>query len=59
MKATSGRTIYPNIDMIQWWKIEKSVSDHNYPVGVFPFVFQTIFDDDFCQMGCVISNPSS
>jgi hypothetical protein len=44
--------------MIQRSKIEKSTSHQNYPAGVFPFVFQEISEDDFCQTGYVLSNPS-
>jgi len=57
-KATSRRTTYPKISMIQRWKREKSVGDQNYPAGEFPFVFQETSDDDFCQMNYVPSNPS-
>jgi hypothetical protein len=30
----------------------------NCPVGVFPFIFQEMSNDDLCQMDCVPSNPS-
>jgi hypothetical protein len=59
MKATSRCTTYPKIGMLQQWKREKSVGDQNCPTGVFPFVFQKIADDEFYQMDCVPSNPSS
>jgi hypothetical protein len=58
MKATSRRTTYPKLGMIQRWKRETTAGDQNCPVGVFPFVFQEISDDDFCQTNCVPSNPS-
>jgi len=58
MKATSRRTIYTRMSMIQWWKREKSVDDQNCLAGVFPFVFQEISDDDICQSNCVPSSPS-
>jgi hypothetical protein len=59
MKATFRRTTYPKINMIQQWKREKSVGNQNCHAGVFPFVFQEIYDDDLCQTDYVPSNPSS
>ena len=58
MKATSRRTTYTKIGMIQRWKREKSVGEQNYLAGVFPFIFQETSDDDLCQMNYVPSNPS-
>jgi hypothetical protein len=57
MKETSRRITYPKINMIQLWKREKSVGDQNCSIGVFPFVFHEISDDDFCQMDCVLFDP--
>jgi hypothetical protein len=31
----------------------------NCPASVFPFVFQEISDEAFCQMKCIPSKPSS
>jgi hypothetical protein len=59
MKATFKRITYPKIDMIQQWKREKSIGNQNCHAGVFPFVFQKIYDDDLCQTDYVPSNPSS
>jgi hypothetical protein len=56
MKATSRRTPYPQLDMIQRWKREKLVDDQNNSAGVFPFVFYEIYDDYFYQTDCVLSN---
>jgi hypothetical protein len=58
MKTTSRRTIYPQTDTIQRCNRDKSAGDQNCPAGVFPFVSQEMSDDDFCQMHCVLSNPS-
>jgi len=58
MNATSRRTTYPKIGILQQWKREKSVGNKNCPAGVFSFFFQEIADDEFCQMDCVPSNPS-
>jgi hypothetical protein len=58
MKATSRRTLYPRMSMIQRWKREKSAGDQTALQVHFLFFFQEMFDDDFCQMDCVPSNPS-
>jgi hypothetical protein len=58
MKATSSRTTYPNMSMIQWWKREKSVGDQTALQVHFLFVFQVISYDAFCQMDCVPYDPS-
>jgi hypothetical protein len=58
MKATSRRTTYPKIGMIQRLKRAKSVGDQNYHAGVFTFGFQETSNDDFCQTDYVPSNPS-
>jgi hypothetical protein len=44
--------------MIQRWKREKSAGDQNCSAELFPFVFQKISDDDFCQTDFVPSNLS-
>jgi len=44
--------------MIQRWKREKSVGDQTALQVYFLFVFQAIYDDDFCQKDCDPSNPS-
>jgi hypothetical protein len=59
MKETARRNTYPKIAMIQRWKREKSAGDQNFSAGIFPFVFQDTFDDDFCSMDYLPSNPSS
>ena len=56
MRETSRCTTYPKIGMIQRWNREKSVGDQNCLAGVFPFVFQENFDDDFHQTDYVPSN---
>ena len=58
MKATSRRTTYPRMSMIQRWKREKSVGDQTAMQVHSLFVFQEIFDDAFCQKDCVPSNLS-
>jgi hypothetical protein len=39
-------------------KRDKSAGNQNFSAGVFPFIFQEIADDDFCQTDCFLSNPS-
>jgi hypothetical protein len=46
------------MSMIQRWKREKLAGDQTALQVHFPFVFQEISDDDFCQTNCVPSNPS-
>jgi len=58
MKDTSRRTTYPNLDTIQRWKRENSAGDQNCPAGIFPYVFQYPYDDDFGSMDYVPTNPS-
>ena len=45
--------------MIQWWKREKSVGDQNCPTGVFPFVFQEVYDDDMLKALCALKSLRS
>jgi len=58
IKVTSRRTTYPRMSMIQRWKRDKLAGDQTALQVHFPFVFQEISDDDFCQTDCVPSNPS-
>ena len=57
MKATSRRTTYPRMSMIQRWKREKSAGDQTALQVHFLLVFQEISDDEFSQTDCVSSNP--
>jgi len=59
MKATSSRTTYPRMSMIQQCKREKSAGDQTALQVRFLFVFQELFDDESCQTDCVPSKLSS